>query len=340
MLSKCSRRSLYQIVVSITLYTWTVLAFPGQLHCSTTTSARGLNIPLLSTAKTFTRRIGRRTFLHQAVLERATSISSDETESGLSSSPASNYEKRILDFLSTRRRNSSSCRLEDFHVQGWRWHTKSLARDAARLQKLALKTEPKNALTLKEACDFVVDFNMMGLHKIEATLFFPWMKEKLTAGTSQNPDLRTAFSSAMDSLENDRVAVASLGNKILTKSMIACDTKATESRRAEAIAEVAKQSAELSNLVQRMISVEDTLLVPAIGAIVPTKEQKAFNNKVLMKLGLLDSRLHLVGMYEAVWEGDDSREKELFQETIPGISRKMIPRWKRKLYQPKTYMME
>jgi len=337
---KCSRRSLYQIVVSITLYTWTVLAFPGQLLFTTTTSARGLKIPLLSTAKTITRRIGGRAFIHQAVLERATSISVDETESELLSSPVSNHDKHILDFLSTRRRNPSSSLLEDFHIQGWRWHTKSLARDAERLQKLASKTEPKNALTLKEACDFVVDFNMMGLHKIEATLFFPWMKEKLTAGTSRNPELRTAFSAAMDSLENDRVAVASLGNKILRKAMLACDTKATESRRAEAIAEVAKQSAELSNLVQQMISVEDTLLVPAIGAIVPTMEQKAFNNKVLMKLGLLDSRLHLVGMYEAVLEGDNSKEKELFQEAIPGISRKMIPRWKRKLYQPKTYMME
>jgi hypothetical protein len=89
-----------------------------------------------------------------------------------------------------------------------------------------------------------------------------------------------------------------------------------------------------------MMYVEDTFLVPAVGAIVPVREQKSFNNKVLRRLGLLDSRLHLVGMYEAVWEDDNSKEKELFQQAIPGVSRSMIPRWKRKLYQPKTYMME
>merc|ERR1712194_476181 len=88
-------------------------------------------------------------------------------------------------------------------------------------------------------------------------------------------------------------------------------------------------SAELENLVQRMILTEDSLLVPSIGAIVPVREQKSFNNKVLRKLGLLDSRLHLVGMYETVWEDNDSIEKKLFQQAIPGISRKMIPRWKR-----------
>ena len=278
--------------------------------------------------------------MRKAALVRESSRSEGETESELSSSQASSSEKHILNFLSMRRRNFSSSLLENFHIQGWRWHTKSLARDAERLKKLASKTETKDAETLKEACDFVVGFNMMGLHKIESTTFFPWMKEKLTSGFQGNPDLPTAFASTMDTLENYRVEVASLGNTISTKAMIACDADSSESRRSEAIAEVAKQSAELSNLVQRMISIEDTLLVPAIGAIVPTKEQKAFNNKVLMKLGLLDSRLHLVGMYEAVWDGDDAVEKELFQEAIPGISRKMIPRWKRKLYQPKTYMLE
>jgi len=255
-------------------------------------------------------------------------------------SPELTHEKHILNFLSIRSRKLSSSLLKQFHIQGWRWHTKSLARDAIRLQKLALKTDPNNAVTLKDACDFVVGFNMMGLHKVEASLFFPWMKEKLSGAIPNNPELCTAFSSAMDVLENDRLAVASLGSDISKKAMLACDTKATESHRAEAIAEVAKHSAELSNLVHRMMSIEDTLLVPAIGAIVPSKEQKLFNNKVLRRLGLLDSRLHLVGMYEAVWEDDDSTEKELFEGAIPGISRTMIPRWKRKLYQPKTYMME
>jgi len=133
---------------------------------------------------------------------------------------------------------------------------------------------------------------------------------------------------------------AQVGQIISKKVLVACNTQASKSRRSNAIFEIAEHSAELENLVQRMISTEDSLLVPSIGAIVPVREQKSFNNKVLRKLGLLDSRLHLVGMYETVWEDNDSQEKELFQQAIPGISRKMIPRWKKKLYQPKTFMME
>jgi len=234
----------------------------------------------------------------------------------------------------------SSSLLEKFEVQPWRWHTKSLARDAGRLQKLASKTDPNDAEILKDACDFVVGFNMMGLHKVEATLFYPWMKKKLTGANLDNPELSTAFSSAIDALENDRLSVASLGKNISENAMLACDPNKTESRRAEAIAEVAKHSAKLSNLVNRMMTIEDTLLVPAIGAIVPTNEQKSFNNKVVRRLGLLDSRLHLVGMYEAISEGNDSKENERFEEAIPGFTRKLIPRWRRKLYVPKTYMME
>ena len=64
---------------------------------------------------------------------------------------------------------------------------------------------------------------------------------------------------------------------------------------------------------------ENTLLVPAVAQIVPEAEQKSFNNRVLRNLGLLDSRLHLVGMHEAVWESNNSKEKELFEQAIPSI---------------------
>jgi len=144
----------------------------------------------------------------------------------------------------------------------------------------------------------------------------------------------------MDALESDRKTVAELGTTISEQALLACDTQAPSSSRIDAIAEVANQSAELQNIVQRMMSIEDKFLVPAIGAIVPTREQKSFNNRVLRKLGLLDSRLHLVGMYETVWEENNSLEKEMFKQAIPGFTQQLIPRWKRKLYQPRTYMME
>lgn len=338
------RRSLYQTLLSVALYTWTVLAFPGQFHLAATTSARGFVLPLSLIAKAFIRRGARRAFKHQTILEKAAKQAwgENKTEAASASSTTTpSYEEDIRKFLASKRLDlKTSSLLEQFHIQGWRWHTKSLARDAGRLHRLALKTNVKTAETLKDASYFVIGFNMMGLHNVEATLFFPWMKEKLVGGFREKSDLAASFSSAMDALETDRRTVAELGETISKKAHLACDTKEPESRRSDAIVEVANYSAEMQNLVQRMISIEDTLLVPAVGAIVPVREQKSFNNKVLLKLGLLDSRLHLVGMYDAVWEDNDSKEKELFQKAIPGISRQMIPRWKRKLYQPKTYMME
>lgn len=336
-ISRVSKRwNFYRVAVSFALYTWSVLAFPSQFQLTTTTSARGFALPLSSTAKAIVRRGGRQVFSR-----RATSLAGGETETASQVPPSPSYEEEIRRFLASKRSDSPSSLLEQFHIQGWRWHTKSLARDAGRLHRLALKTDVKTAETLKDASDYVVGFNMMGLHKIEGNLFFPWMREKLMGDFREtSSELSTGFSRAMDALETDRRWVAQLGKTISRNALLACDTQAPESSRTEAIEEVANHSAELQTIVQRMISAEDTLLVPAIGAIVPVREQKSFNNRVLRKLGLLDSRLHLVGMYEAVWEDNDPLEKELFQQAIPGISRNMIPRWKRKLYQPKTYMME
>lgn len=167
---------------------------------------------------------------------------------------------------------------------------------------MATKTDLVGVETLRDASDFVVGFNLIGLHKIEASLFFPWMREKLTS----QKDLQGAFSAAMDDLESDRRTVASLGEQISNSVRVACNPQLPEDRRTSAITKVANQSLELQAVTQKMMALEDQLLVPAIGAIVPPKEQKSFNNRVLLKLGILDSRLHLVGMYEAVWEDGDS----------------------------------
>eukprot|EP00531_Pseudo-nitzschia_arenysensis_P018671 CAMPEP_0116151450 /NCGR_PEP_ID=MMETSP0329-20121206/20101_1 /TAXON_ID=697910 /ORGANISM="Pseudo-nitzschia arenysensis, Strain B593" /LENGTH=333 /DNA_ID=CAMNT_0003648059 /DNA_START=192 /DNA_END=1193 /DNA_ORIENTATION=+ len=324
------RGVLYHLLVSFVLYTWTVLAFPGRLH-TTATSARGFVPPLPSAAKAIARRFGNKAFTHHATVDKT----AEETSFLLLS-----QQDEIEEFLASKGGNSPTSLLRQFHVQGWRWHTKSLARDAGRLHKLALKSNLETAETLKDASDYVVGFNMVGLHRVEGNLFFPWMREKLVHGSKNKPVLSKGFSSAMDALESDRRSVADLGSTISKKALLACDTQASDSSRNEAIAEVANDSAELQCLVERMISIEDKILVPAIGAMVKEREQKSFNNRVLRKLGLLDSRLHLVGMYETVWEDNDSLEKELFKKAIPGFTQQLIPRWRRKLYQPRTSMME
>jgi len=145
------------VVALFALYTWTVLAFPGRFHPSIATSARGFGLVLPT--KVLSRRFGNKS--HRAVLDKA------GEESALLS-----HQDEIQDFLAAKSKDTKSSLLEDFHIQGWRWHTKSLARDAGRLHKLALKTDIETAKTLKEASDYVVGFNMVGLHRIEGNLFF------------------------------------------------------------------------------------------------------------------------------------------------------------------------
>mmetsp|Transcript_20408 Transcript_20408/g.59060 ORF Transcript_20408/g.59060 Transcript_20408/m.59060 type:complete len:106 (+) Transcript_20408:1113-1430(+) len=93
-------------------------------------------------------------------------------------------------------------------------------------------------------------------------------------------------------------------------------------------------SAALNTRAQGVLDREERLLVPAVAKTVPEKEQKSFNNRVVRSLGILDSRVHLVGMHDAVWEGSDERERALFNEAIPVLPRMMIPRWRRLLYEP------
>ena len=118
------------------------------------------------------------------------------------------------------------------------------------------------------------------------------------------------------------------------------DTKLEIDQRAKAIQKVVDDSATLQSCAKAMMDIEDSLLVPAIAKIVPESEQHSFNNRVLMNLGILDSRLHLVAMYEAIEESGNSFEKKMFERAIPSIPQMMIPRWKRKLYEPRAGVLD
>ena len=54
----------------------------------------------------------------------------------------------------------------------------------------------------------------------------------------------------------------------------------------------------------------------------------------MRNLGLLESRTHLVGMRDAVWESGAEEEKRSFEAEIPYVARVMIERWRRSLYEP------
>ena len=118
-----------------------------------------------------------------------------------------------------------------FHVQGWRWHTMSLIREADRLQKLALQTllqeeeqqqqqtneddagtstTEHRLETLRIATDYVVGFNMKGLHKIEKDLFFPWVRET-TCRAVEEEEICRAITDIMEKLESDRRKLEAVG---------------------------------------------------------------------------------------------------------------------------------
>eukprot|EP00429_Kryptoperidinium_foliaceum_P035869 CAMPEP_0176159282 /NCGR_PEP_ID=MMETSP0120_2-20121206/81480_1 /TAXON_ID=160619 /ORGANISM="Kryptoperidinium foliaceum, Strain CCMP 1326" /LENGTH=322 /DNA_ID=CAMNT_0017496693 /DNA_START=77 /DNA_END=1041 /DNA_ORIENTATION=- len=243
----------------------------------------------------------------------------------------------INEFLSDEDRKKG---LKQFHVHGWRWHTASLVRESGRLCNLAqrarraiLEGNDVESMTnaLQKAADYVVGFNMKGLHRIEADLMFPWMRDKLTSAAEVPQETTKAFADAMSQLESDRKKLEEFGDFIKTSVNVATDAAADNTKRSEAIGKVAEASALLQSYARSMMNVEDNFLVPAIAKLVPESEQHSFNNRVLRNLGILDSRLHLVAMYEAIEESGDVDEKALFEKAIPSIPQMMIPRWKRKL---------
>ncbi len=99
-------------------------------------------------------------------------------------------------------------------------------------------------------------------------------------------------------------------------------------------------STNLSGQLQALRNLQESLIVPSVARIVPSGEQKSFNNKVLLQLGLLESRVHLVGMRDAVWESGLEMEKKTFESDIPYVARIMIERWRKSLYLPKAAALD
>lgn len=243
-------------------------------------------------------------------------------------------EQKIHQFLSTRSDG-------EFYIQGWRWHSMALAREAGLLQKLAQRvldsgvdSDADSLQSLQQAADYVVNFNMKGLHKIEGDLFFPWARNKVSGIVGG--ETAKAFGLIMDALDKDRKEMDSLGNSVVSLAGIASNLSTPKQARLDALRSLSEKSGAIADCARSMLQLEDKLLVPIISRVVPASEQKSFNDKVIRNLGILNSRLYLVGMYEAVEELNDERERDLFKKSIPSLPRLMIPRWKRNLYEPRV----
>lgn len=103
-----------------------------------------------------------------------------------------------------------------FHVQGWRWHTLSLARDARRLGALAANLSRNatiNDKSLEKAVYHVIEFNMKALHRIENKTFFPWLKTQLSAVEDAN--VAEAFALVMKDVIYKQGLVSEAGSQVV-----------------------------------------------------------------------------------------------------------------------------
>ena len=92
---------------------------------------------------------------------------------------------RFLDTVTTK----SETTTYPFHIQGWRWHFMSLSRDAQRLRRLANHLLSNDGSgddydidgfnALQEASNYVINFNMAGLYRIQSNMFLKFIREHL-----------------------------------------------------------------------------------------------------------------------------------------------------------------
>lgn len=250
-------------------------------------------------------------------------------------------QSTILDFLT-----SNPPKSDKFYIQGWRWHTLSLLRDTNRLANhartaLRFLTDDKIESTQK-AVNHVIDFNLKGLYRIEDDVFLPWLRSKLSSDQIGSDDVKNAFQVVLDSVESDRKRVKNLASNISFEANSAVAINANNADVEKAVMEVMGQSVILHDILKSIKYREDQFLVPGVMRVATSREQKLFNTKVLRSLGILESRKHLVGMHDAVYDPKygNNEEQSLFLEQIPSVARMMIGRWKRTLYEPAAGILD
>jgi hypothetical protein len=148
-----------------------------------------------------------------------TQLSCVETRGGASNNVNPHSRKIILDFLSSNSQNG------DFHIQGWRWHFMSLIRDTERLERLAVylsQHEHEDLKIIESAADFLINFNMAGLHRVEGEMFVAWLRSKLCDAAvvgeycEDGKGVADAFRDVIDTVDEYRVQSSKMGNELVS----------------------------------------------------------------------------------------------------------------------------
>lgn len=240
-----------------------------------------------------------------------------------------------------------------FIINGWRWHTAAVLRDLERF-KLVVHAEMKQegeagALVIDASTptaagagagadsskrkrvaeriwgsySFVFDFSWKALVKIESEIFFPWL-QKLLPPSAVN-------------LMTDIFQQHSVINALSGKVQQQCSSLVNANLDAQAQLASFKRIDDLVGQLQacalRIQSVQESIFVPYISAFVSRKEQESFNRQVISRLGLVDSQVHLVSMWDAI--RGQPKEIQMYEAQIPRLLRAVLPVWRKRLYLPR-----
>ena len=202
---------------------------------------------------------------------------------------------------------------------------------------------------IQKCFNFVYGFNWRALMKVEASMFFPWVKNLLPSKYSHLLNNITVEHDAVRELSLKFEQKCSEYNDKVTKRKLAY-TPSKDKKKKVAYPKLMEQQTinlehqnfllsieDILNQMQsralRIQDVQEYVLVPFIAAYVNKKAQDVFNRKVISSLGLINSQIHLVSMYEAI--KDDAAEYSKFKKQIPRVAQAVVPLWKKRLYAPK-----
>jgi hypothetical protein len=167
----------------------------------------------------------------------------------------------------------------------------------------------------------VCNFSWRGLLKIEGEIFFPWLSGILPT------DMATTL---INVLYKKHADIRTLSGKLASL----CSSYSDES-------ELEHISACLSEMLRCAASIEriqEDVFVPFVSAYVYKGEQERFNKRVIAKLGLIESQIHLVSMFDAI-EALPT-ERRMFERQIPRIAQSLIPMWRKRLHNPRSRCLE
>ncbi|KAG5176593.1 hypothetical protein JKP88DRAFT_261598 [Tribonema minus] len=218
----------------------------------------------------------------------------------------------------------------EFLINGWRWHTRVAIREAGRLRDVAAGARSSAAkeqmpARLGKCYDYVWSFVFVKLHKIEMELFFPWLR--------QNLPMEVAV--VLEEYERERRQLREIGARLGTAVK---DLNRPGKAGQAAYKAVVDLTGELERKTLSLQRGQEGYLMPYVAAYVDRATQNKFNSKVIASLGLVDSQVLMVAMYDTI--SGNAQEYARFRKDVPAFARALIPTWRRALFASRARCLE